>query len=118
MPVLFARPYPFGRVVVEEGDAVPFLKEVKPVGGGVSKEVGEDALGGPKPTELVVPKPKVALFAAMSVEPVHLGVMNPSAGVGQKGSQPRGGSPVPGARVALFPPVRSDHGDFEPYGFA
>ena len=47
--------YRFGGVVVVMGFAILFFQEVDPIGRGVIKEVGEYAVGGPKPAKFLIP---------------------------------------------------------------
>ena len=52
-------------------------------------EVGKDALGSPKPSELGLPEPKVVFRAGLRIEPFHFGMINPSARIGKEGAEPR-----------------------------
>ena len=90
---LFARLDGFGRIVVKPRDCVFLLEEVVPVGNAVTVEVGKDALGGPKPTELGLPEPEIPFRAGLPIQPIHFGMINPSARIGQKGPEPERGPP-------------------------
>ena len=101
---LFARLDGFGRIVVKPGGSVFLFKEVVPVGNAVSVKVGKDILSGPKPTELGLPEPKVLFWAGLDVKPVHFGMINPSARIGQEGAEPGRGPPGTVFLLSALPP--------------
>ena len=80
-------------IIVKPRGSVFLFKEVVPVGNAVSVEVGKDVLGGPKPPELGLPKPEVPFRAGLDIKPVHFGMINPSARIGQEGPEPGRGPP-------------------------
>ena len=61
------------------------------------EKVGKYSLGGPKPTIILRPKPKVSIWSGMGIEPTEISMIQPIVGVGKEGPKPRGGAPSTGS---------------------
>ena len=91
------------RIIIEPCPTIDFAQKVNPIGRVVLEKVGKYSLGGPKPTIILRPKPKVSIWSGMGIEPTEISMIQPTVGVGEEGPKPRGVLPPPGQIVCMSP---------------